>query len=78
MVVSGRVGLCGGISGSGLMWWYPESGFVWRYPVEWDGVVVSGELVGVAVSGEVGLVWWYPEEWAGVVVSVGVGWCGGI
>ena len=34
MVVSGRVGWCGGISGSGL---------VWRYPVEWVGVVVSGE-----------------------------------
>ena len=49
--------------------------------------MVSGELVGVAVSVgvswccgiyEFGLVWWYLRGWAGVVVSGRVGWCGGI
>ena len=45
VVVSERVGWCGGIR---------ESGLVWSYQWEWAGVVVSGELVGVAVSGGVG------------------------
>ena len=43
MVVSERLGWCGGIRESGLVWWYQ-----W----EWAGVVVSGERVGVVVSGE--------------------------
>ena len=44
MVVSGRVGWCGGISGSGLVLWYPESWLVLWYPWELVGVVVSKSL----------------------------------
>ena len=77
VVVSERVGWCGGIRESGLVWWY-----------QWElaGVVVSGEWVCVAVSGRVGWCCGIRRVgWCGGIRRVGwccgirrVGWCCGI